>query len=118
MNKVIYRTTQNAIDAGIDIWDDTKIRLKRLGEWVIDNPQATVSIVSTIAMLLRVGQSLIVSKRVYSQQRRSDYTYYDRSSGHHWTLRRKLTNRDRAVIDRRKHNGDDMFDILSDLGVI
>lgn len=118
MNKVLVRNFENAIDAGIDIYNDAKTKARKVGNWITQNPQATVSIISSVALLLRASQSLVVSHRVYSQRRHADYTFYDRSSGHHWTLRRKLTNRDRAIIDRRKHNGDDMFDILSDLGVI
>lgn len=118
MNKKIYAAIENLIDGGIDIYHDAREKARKVGTWVIENPQATVSIVSSIALLLRASQSLVVSHRLHSEHRRVDYTYYDRRSGHRWQLRRKLTNGDRAVIDRRKNRGDDMYDILADLGVI
>lgn len=118
MNKVIYRVISNAIDTGIDIFNDTGVKINKIKNWVIENPQASISIISSIALLLRASQSLVVSQRVYSERHRKDYTYYDRSSGHRWKLRRKLNNTDRAIIDHRKKNGDEVFNILSDLGVI
>lgn len=118
MNKKIRATIDNFIDGGIDIYHDASKKARKAGTWVVENPQATVSILSSIALLLRASQSLVVSHRLHSEHRRVDYTYYDRHSGHRWQLRRKLTNRDRAVIDRRKSRGDDMYDILADLGVI
>lgn len=101
-----------------EIINGTRDSFKKAKDWVLENPQATVSIISSVALLLRASQSFVVSHRLYSQQNRKDHTFYDRSSGHYWQLRRKLNNADRAVIDRRKKKGDDMFDILSDLGVI
>ena len=105
-------------ETSIDILSTAQDKACKAGKWIADNPQASVSIITSIALLLRASQSLVVSHRINSERNRINHTYYDRSSGHHWQLRRKLTNRDRAIIDRRKKNGDDTFDILYDLGVI
>jgi len=114
----VKEVAELAIDKSSDIFHTIKEKAGRIGEWVCDNPQAAASMVASAAVAIRAGQSLVVSSRVRREQNRIDRTYYDRSSGHHWQLRRKLTNTDRAVIDRRKKRGDDMFDILSDLGAI
>lgn len=118
MNKKIRETIDYIVDRGTDIYHDTGDTIHKIGSWAVDNPQATVSIISSIALLLRASQSFVVSHRIKSEHRRADFTYYDRYSGHRWQLRRRLTNYDRAVIDRRKRRGDDTYDILSDLGVI
>lgn len=118
MNKEIRDKVEKARETGTDIWNNTRDKAHKAGNWVIEHPQTSISILTSIALLLRASQSLVVSHRIRSERNRIDRTYYDRSSGHHWQLRRKLTNTDRAVIDRRKKRGDDMFDILSDLGVI
>lgn len=118
MNERIQNVIDGATDKAVDIYDNAKNKAEKVGHWVYENPQATVSIIASIAMLIRSTQSFVVSHRLRSERNRIDKTYYDRSTGHHWQLRRKLTNTDRAVIERRKKRGDDMFDILSDLGVI
>ncbi len=114
----MIKNKRRILDTLSDTYHSGIEKVRKTGEWAIDNPQAAVSIITSIALLLRSSQSLIVSHRMRSEHRRADYTYYDRRSGHRWQLCRKLTNRDRAVIDRRKRNGDDMYDILADLGVI
>lgn len=118
MSKKIRAAIDNLIDGGIDIYHDASEKARKVGTWVIENPQTTVSILSSIALLLRASQSLVVSHRLHSEHRRADYTYFDRRSGHRWQLRRKLTNRDRAIIDNRKNRGDDMYDILYDIRAI
>ena len=43
---------------------------------------------------------------------------YDRSLGHYWELRRKLTNSEWVEIDKRKKNGERLADILDSLKVL
>lgn len=43
---------------------------------------------------------------------------YDRSLGHYWQLKRKLTNNEWIVIDRRKNNGERLADILESMRVL
>ena len=43
---------------------------------------------------------------------------YDRSLGHYWELRRKLTNREWIEIDQRKKAGEKLGDILKELKVL
>lgn len=55
---------------------------------------------------------------VYEQERkRIDHTYYDPSTGLHWELKRKLTNNERAELDRRRRNGEAVIDILKSMKV-
>lgn len=47
-----------------------------------------------------------------------DLYCYDRSLGHYWRLRRELTNSEWIEIDKRKHNGERLADILDELKVL
>ena len=69
------------------------------------------------AFLLKASQSLIVSHRVYEENRRQDRTYYDPSTRMRWDLRRKPSNYERAEILRRRETGEDIYDILKSLGL-
>lgn len=54
----------------------------------------------------------------YEQERkRIDHTYYDPSTGLHWELKRKLTNNERAELDRRRRDGEAVIDILKSMKV-
>lgn len=43
---------------------------------------------------------------------------YDRSLGHYWKLRRRLTNDEWVEIDKRKKNGERLADILDEMKVL
>lgn len=118
MDKFLIALIENGFDASIDIVDDIKKHVNSIGNFIVNNPEATMSLLSIVIMLLRASQSLVVSHRTYSERNRIDHTYYDPSTGHHWQLRRKLTNLDRQAITSRKRQGEDVFDILSDIHAI
>lgn len=118
MKSTVYGIVENVKDTVVDIANDISGRAIKLGRWIYDNPQATVSIITTAGMLLRASRSLVVSHRTYSERKRIDHTYYDPSTGYHWDLKRKLTNNDFQVLSKRKKNGDEVYDILRDLKVI
>lgn len=55
---------------------------------------------------------------VYEKERRRiDHTYYDPSSGAHYQLKRKLTNKERQELVDRKRNGEKVLDILKEMKV-
>lgn len=55
---------------------------------------------------------------VYERERkRIDHTYYDPSSGAHYQLKRKLTNKERQELVDRKRAGEKVLDILKDMKV-
>lgn len=87
--------------------------------WVKENPEATAAIAVPITVsAIRSGQSLIVSHREKKQIERADLTWYDRSTGLRWDLKRKMTNNDRKAITAMKANGADSIDILTQLNLI
>ena len=52
------------------------------------------------------------------EQKLKDMYIYDRSHGHYWELRRKLSNRELTEIDRRKDKGESLVDILESMRVL
>lgn len=69
-----------------------------------------------------VGKMLVksVSKHFSLKQEehlKNEYCY-DRSLGHYWGLKRKLSNSEWIQIDNRKKNGERLADILDDMKVL
>ena len=88
-------------------------------DWMIENPEiTTVVLVPTTLAAIKSSQSLIVSHRVNKQNDRSDRSWYDRSTGLRWDLKRKMNNNDRMAITRMKAEGRDSIDILTTLNLI
>lgn len=52
------------------------------------------------------------------EQQLKDMYIYDRSHGHYWELRRKLSTRELLEIDRRKDKGESLVDILESMRVL
>jgi hypothetical protein len=103
-SKIKYKTV-DLINDGID--------------WMIENPEiTTVVLVPTAIAAIKSSQSMIVSHRVNKQNDRSDRSWYDRSTGLRWDLKRKMTNNDRMAITRMKAEGRDSIDILTTLNLI
>ena len=91
----------------------------RIIDWVIDNPEAAAAIVVPITVNgLRSAQSMIVSHREKKKAERVDYTWYDRSTGLRWDLKRKMTNNDRQAIMEMKARGMSTIEILNTLRLI
>ena len=55
---------------------------------------------------------------VKTEQESKEIYCYDRSLGHYWELKRKLTNSDWMKINSRKANGESLADILTDMDVL
>lgn len=58
-------------------------------------------------------------RSIVQTEKESKETYcYDRSLGHYWELKRKLSNQDWVEINRRKGHGEKLADILADMNVL
>lgn len=62
----------------------------------------------------------VVGKRVNLKKEKNlkNLYCYDRSLGHYWRLRRKLSNSEWVEIDRRRNKGERLADILNELKVL
>jgi len=118
MSKVVYAFTENSKDALIDVAGDISAKVIKAANWILNNPELVIGGLTSLTMLLRASRSLVVSQRVYSERNRINHTYYDPHTGHHWDLRRKLSNNDRIEISKRSKDGEDMYDILRSMGVL
>ena len=98
-------------------WVREKVRAAK--DFVTDNKEVFV-----IAVPALIGLGKLVTKSVdktinlrKEEHLKNEYCY-DRSLGHYWELRRKLTNREWLEIDERKKNGEKLSDILKSLRVL
>lgn len=80
-----------------------------------------------VATPLLLGAGKVVSKIGKAANKKADLNKekdlkelycYDRSLGHYWKLRRKLTNSEWTTIENRKKNGERLSDILNDMRVL
>ena len=97
-------------------------KVNSAAKWIVDNQENLVKIaplapvvVGLAAKGIRMANRHIVLKK---EKDVKELYCYDRSLGHYWQLRRKLTNKDWVAIDKRKKSGERLADILSDLKVL
>ena len=88
-------------------------------DWMANNPEAAAAIIVPIAVnSIQYGRSVLVSHREKKQLDRAELTWYDRSTGLRWDLKRKMSNNDRQAITQMKAQGVDTIDILMKLRLI
>lgn len=93
--------------------NQVKDKANRFGKWASDNKEIVVGAgVPMVMYLVRSSQSMLVNRRIKSERKRIDTTYYDPSTGIHWDLRRKMTNAEKEEFLRRKKGGESVPDIL------
>lgn len=105
-------------------------KLREIKVWFADKKDKTVEFIEehrdTIVVLAPVIFTCVttgirmVSRHVALAKTKDlkDLYCYDRSAGHYWPLRRKLTTREWIEIDSRRENGERLKDILLDLKVL
>lgn len=106
-----------------DHWDHLKMevdtRLWRVGQWIKENKEVLV-------VVIPVGCSLIgtvvkaASKYGHDKDERElkDEYIYDRSNGHYFRVKRKLTSAEWLEVDQRRANGELLGQILLDMRVL
>lgn len=96
-----------------DFWGRRKMNAEAAGKWIKDNPKESVVLV----LVLFTGGVDLAKTHAKSVERKEDRKMRDRfvydERNHHWVeAKKKLTDSQRAEIDRRKKNGEDVYDIL------
>lgn len=93
--------------------------LQKLVNWATEHPGLAAG--GGIA-LLKIGKSVIRNGgRILAnhvETRNKDLRCWDASLGHYWNLRRKLTNDDWLVINKRKRRGESLGEILRALNAL
>ena len=81
-----------------------------------------VPTVIAVAPVVKMITNAVISANrraaVKTEQESKEIYCYDRSLGHYWELKRKLTNSDWIKINSRKANGESLADILTDMDVL
>ena len=102
-----------------EIKERIKLKLKDGKDWVIDNKEIVVTVtpvvIGGIAKITKMANKHI---SINGTKKLKELYCYDRSLGHYWSLRRKLTNKEWVEIDKRKNNGERLSDILAELKVL
>ena len=90
-------------------WDENR-------DWAI----VVVPVVGGMAMwtLKKVVAGTITGINLNKEERLKELYVYDRSLGHYWKLRRKLSTNEWLEVDSRRKLGEAMGDILRDMRVI
>ena len=88
--------------------------------WIYDHKNEIVLAAGAGATVITAASGLVravnnSSIGVRRQKNAKDLTVYDRSAGHYWTLRRKLSNSEWAEVEQRKRNGERIGDILESM---
>lgn len=92
------------------------------GAWINRNAMTLLTLTPVAIAATRAATGLVVGvgrrMELAEEQKRRSYTVYDRSAGHYWDLKRKLTNTDWANINAHKADGERLGDILREMKVL
>ena len=98
-------------------WVREKVQAAK--DFMSDNKEVLViAIPAIIGLGKMVTKSINKTVNLRKEEHLKNEYCYDRSLGHYWELRRKLTNKEWLEIDKRKKNGEKLSDILKSLNVL
>lgn len=99
-------------------WDGIKAAVKAASDWCRKHRGEAIMLASILFTLLKRTMKTAAIRNAEKERNRIDTTYYDPSTGLHWQLRRKPTNRERMIFSERKRQGEPAEVILTDLGLL
>lgn len=84
-----------------------------------ENKEAIVGIVAVVGgVTTKIVHGAIKRSNLKKESDNKELYCYDRSLGHYWKLKRRLTNDEWVEIDKRKKNGERLADILDEMKVL
>lgn len=99
--------------------DDMKCKYIVAKEWVSKNKEFVIACAPAIIGGLFEVMKIASKKDARDEEKELKELYiYDRSMGHYWKLRRRLTNAEYREIERRRAEGETMGEILEDMRVL
>lgn len=118
------RTIKEKID--FKLWNlkqDIKIGVRQSVAWFNENKEfaVTVAIPAAIAVIggaNKIAKSVDRKVDLKKEQMLKDRRVYNRSTGSHLALRRKMTAREQVEYERRKKNGEPTALILNEMGLL
>lgn len=104
-------------------WEDLKWKAKckydAAKDWVVRNKEVVIAAVP--ALIGGVFEIIKIASKADAREEEKELKelyIYDRSMGHYWKLRRRLTNSEYREIERRKAEGESMGEILESMRVL
>lgn len=101
-------------------------RAKKVKNWISEH-KSEILLLSPVAVSVVTGTVRAITGTVKTINRRSmlnkekelkECYCYDRSLGHYWELKRKLSNSEWVKINKRRDNGESLADILDEMNVL
>lgn len=110
------RSTKQKVE---DLKWKAKDKLHSAGEWCNRNKEWLYFIVPiAVPMATSMIKGSIRKRNLNKEEKLKEEYCYDRSLGHYWALKRKLSNKEWLEIEGRRKNGERLADILSDMRVL
>lgn len=103
---------QDKLDAASDWYDNNREFA------MVAIPAAGALVVAIVKGGINLSKHAMRTHNLKKEEDLKELYCYDRSLGHYWQLRRKLTNAEWVEIDRRKKHGERLADILEELKVL
>ena len=90
--------------------------------WISTHREETLAIAAATTAVAGLGTKVVKGhnkkKALQEEKDLKELYVYDRRLGHYWKVRRKLSNEEWVVIDRRQRDGERLADILTDLRLL
>lgn len=97
-------------------------KAKEVAYWARDNKELVAAavpvVVASIAGAAKIGKGAIRHSNLRKEQQLKDLYCYDRSGGHYWKLKKKLSSGEWIQIHERKAQGEKLYDILASMNVL
>lgn len=91
----------------------------KVKNWWDDNKQYIVIVAPVVGGVAIKGiKALSRHHAMVMEERNKDLRLYDTRLGHYWELKRKLSNRDWVIINRRRDLGESLGNILDEMRVL
>lgn len=104
-------------------WEDFKWKAKQKYEaaktWCTENKEVVIAAIP--ALITGAFEIIKIASKADAREEEKELKelyIYDRSMGHYWKLRRRLTNSEYREIERRRAEGESMGEILEDMRVL
>lgn len=113
MNKEQFETFKS------DVRKNVKRETQKALRWVDENREFVVVVAPIIiGGSIKIAQIAMRRHNLNLETQHRELFVYDRSLGHYWQLRRKLTNNEWVSIESRRKAGESLAQILSSLKLL
>ena len=102
-----------------DVREYVKEKYLTIKDWVVDNQQLIITVAPiVITGAFKITKLLVTRSNIKKAEALKKLYVYDRSLGHYWELKRKLSNNEWVKIESRSRSGEPLAYILDSLKVL